>query len=127
MSAGKAIADSWRKVLGRIETTNITRPRVENVVSMPRAVDSIRQGLLDLQEEARLAAAERADIDSACDTVQKELQAHYERNAIRQREIATRRFRLQQEWAAITRDLGMQCDIDQPPQAVFSGGEGEPE
>jgi hypothetical protein len=124
---GQAIAESWRKVLGRIETTNVSRPKVDNVVTMPKAVDSIRQALLDLQSEATLAAAERADIDAACDTVQKELQAHYERNALRQREIATRRFRLQQEWAAITRDLGMRCDIDQPPQAVFSGGEGEPE
>lgn len=112
---------SWLSpILRRIETTHTPRPPAAgNVVSIPQGLDKLRDAIMHVQRERDLAIDERAAIDEASDAVQKELHAAYDRNAVRQKDIATRLYHLQGEWGRASAALGMRCEIDQPPAAVF--------
>jgi hypothetical protein len=128
MSGQQGMVAGWLgPILRRIETTHTPRPSGGNVVSIPQGLDKLRDAILHVQNEREQAIGERTAIDEASDAVQNELRAAYERNAVRQRDIATRLFHLQGEWSRASAALGMRCEVDHPPQAVFSGGEGEPE
>lgn len=113
------ILGSWKGIISRIETTHTPRPDGD-VVAIPNGLEKLCKAIEKLQAEAVNAQEQRADFEAAWDAAGKEFAAAMDTNAVWQRDIATRLFRLRSEWVAVSTRLGVTAQVDQPPQAVFS-------
>lgn len=117
-----SILGSWKGMLSRIETTHTPRPDGD-VVALPNGLPNLCKAIEQLQREAENARQQRVDYEAAWDAAAKEFGAAMDTNAVWQRDIATRLYRLRMEWAAVSQRLGVSAHVDQPPQAVFSEGQ----
>lgn len=107
-----------KEVLVRSEVTHQPRPENDNLVEIPQGLDKLRRAIMHIQNEIVEAQAEAADITSAERQVLNEIAAAREKNALRQRDAMHRQYRLQEEWAKITRDLGIRAEVLLPVGSV---------
>jgi hypothetical protein len=113
------ILGSWKGMLSRIETTHTPRPEGD-VVAMPNGLINLCKAIEKLQHEQDNAVEQRRDFEAAWDAAGKEFAAAMDANAVWQRDIATRLYRLRMEWASVSQRLGVSVRVDQPPQAIFT-------
>lgn len=114
----EALVSGWREIFGRIETTHQPRPP-GNVVALPNGLHKLAAAIEQLQREANNATQQRSDYNDAWEAATREFGAAMDKNAVWQRDIATRLYRLRMEWASVSLSLGVQADVPCPPGIVF--------
>lgn len=116
MSDRKGWLGGIKSVLSQIETTHEPRPETnEKIVELPRGLEKLRNAIVTVQNHTVEAQAERVDIEQARAACLQEIEAAVAQNAVKQRDLAHRLRRLQDEWVRITIELGIKAEIVPAP------------
>lgn len=112
MSDRKGWLGGIKSVLSQIETTHEPRPETnEKIVELPRGLEKLRNAIVTVQNHTVEAQAERVDIEQARAACLQEIEAAVAQNAVKQRDLAHRLRRLQDEWVRITIELGIRAEV----------------
>ena len=113
---------SWISgILSRIENTHVPRPTEGNVVDFRGGLDKLYRAMTQVRDEQRLAAEQRAAFIEAWSAAEQDYTAAMAKNAAMMRDLATRMYRLQMEWAQVSEQAGVTVVVT-PPEHLSNGG-----
>lgn len=107
-----------KSVLAQVETTNQPRPAGADVIDIPNGPNKLRDAIRAVQKEITHAGIERETYMQAWDAAKADMLAAVKANDIRHHDAHTRLARLQAEWVAMTKDLGIRAEVVPPDIAL---------